>query len=1015
MEPSNMLWGLSTDFELSTAGWQTFLLPRYPPSLVDFEWETSNPGTGTRSIVLRPGFGVNSFPFSVKPETVYTFSILARADRPGKLVLLTGVNPRVWEEDVEAFEISIDTEWKRVYVSFQTPSDVSSGLFLLLENQADPEQAKNVYVDAFTVCEGSLAEYNPGPYQLDLTTGVFGNFFPINQEVTVRATLRIHDSAAISTTGWNWTLNEVAPTERTLLEESIEWRARGDGSFEAEIVVPAGQGMYRVVALHDADDRLMPCQELLLTQAEFAGLPAIPDDPEHSFFGIHLMNTWMDIDRPPHFMNLHSNYKAFLARLHHFGARWIRLHGGHPDPTKMYAAFPEGPDEIRTHVAEIQKLRAAGFGVVGLLQPGFNDREAGDPWFDSRETRGAWMGDTIPSDLSVWEQYVKETVSAYRSEIKTWEIYNEPNGQMTSADYIPLLKRGYEAAKEADPEATVLGICTTTDFCTEGGSFVEECLAQQCGNSLDVLSFHPYVGIQSPESGGVQDIMQNMVELRNRYAPGKALWNSEVGWPTVATYASHVQRGSENHCVTALEAAAYTVRNLLLAFRMGLDRYFMYDGICPVFGFRNSGFSPLFEYDGTPNASYLAVGTAIRLLHNAQYETALELSEGVYAYLFRKSEVSVLAAVWVDNQVEKNPLGLEVTETPAQAWDGAGRPVDASAGPVQVGMMPTWLTWQGITVADVGDLLKTSTLKEQARLSVAARVDLRDGADIVLSAANPDSETRLLKWKPLNGSPSAIRVGPESNTEIARLKLAANTALKLDGDVQKGVAEAIPVSLSSRFLSTSPILPKNMTVDGGLTEWTTPPLIEFSELREVTIGDAEVDHWMRYPAQVWIAADDEALVLAGSVSKEKRGWFQTNPGVAQYNQDSVELFLRLLPCEVNWIDPVYQRGDVKLSLGQDSRNASSRYVHIDKGSDCVNGDLIEFAFANLEFGQGYTFEARMPWRAFPLLKGTKPPMLGFDISLNLSEEGNARTMQYTWSGDSDNWVRTNSFGMLRIT
>jgi len=768
----NALWGLSTDFEFSTAGWQTFLLPRYPPSLLDFEWETENPGMGTRSAVLRPGFGVNSFPFAVKPDTTYTFSALARADEATTLHLIFGVNPRVWDVDVEIVEIDVSAEWKRVSASFRTPTDIKGGLFLLLENRADPEETLSIYVASFTVSEGSSNEYDPGPYSFGLTTGVFGNFFAENREVTVTASLRIHDSNAISSNGWTWILNEVVPTEKKMLEGAIDWTRDGDGILTAKLTIPKGQGLYRVIAHHEDDEDILPFQELLVIQAQFAGLPSPPENPDESFFGVHFLNNWMEIDHAPWRLNLHSSYDRFLERIHHFGARWIRLHGGRPDPTKTYETHREGPGTLRVYNEEMRKVRAAGFQILGMLQPAYNTHNHDKPpWFDYKETRGAWMGDMIPTDPAVWKKCVAEVVAAYRDEIGFWEIYNEPNGQMTANDYVPLLKAGYEAAKAANPDSTILGICTTSDFCTESSSFVTKCLDQGAGDYLDVISFHPYAGIQSPESGGVREIEQSMRNMRDEYAPGKPLWNSEVGWPTRSTYVSHRQWGSQDDTVPPLAAAAYNTRGILLSRRMGLERYFMYDGVAPLFCLRNTAFSPLFEYDGTPNASYLVVGTAVRLLQGATCEKALDLAEGVYAYLFRKGDDSVLAAVWLDNQVRKNPFHLELSVCATRGWDGAGRPLNESEEVVEISMISTWLSWRGKTVDEVEGIIRNSSLAEQKQTAIVARVDPEDSARIALSCRNPGSEALDLTWKPVSNPAERIGVPACSESEIAALRM----------------------------------------------------------------------------------------------------------------------------------------------------------------------------------------------------------------------------------------------------
>ncbi len=76
---------------------------------------------------------------------------------------------------------------------------------------------------------------------------------------------------------------------------------------------------------------------------------------------------------------------------------------------------------------------------------------------------------SVPRDHQAFREYVFQTVSRYKGQVKYWEIYNEPDwifgtpGDLKdrtfaapTAEYLELLKIAHEAIKAADPEAVVV-------------------------------------------------------------------------------------------------------------------------------------------------------------------------------------------------------------------------------------------------------------------------------------------------------------------------------------------------------------------------------------------------------------------------------------------------------------------------------------------------------------------------------------------------------------------------------
>lgn len=119
---------------------------------------------------------------------------------------------------------------------------------------------------------------------------------------------------------------------------------------------------------------------------------------------------------------------------------------------------------------------------------------------------GDWY---VPSDVTAFADFTRDTVNRYKADVHMWEIWNEPNGPSffkpspNPVLFAKLLRAGYLAVKQADPTAEVVfgGI----DRCDQG--FLNKVYAAlkaypdaaANNNFFDVLSVHPYADDRAPE------------------------------------------------------------------------------------------------------------------------------------------------------------------------------------------------------------------------------------------------------------------------------------------------------------------------------------------------------------------------------------------------------------------------------------------------------------------------------------------------------------------------------------
>ncbi len=73
-----------------------------------------------------------------------------------------------------------------------------------------------------------------------------------------------------------------------------------------------------------------------------------------------------------------------------------------------------------------------------------------------------------PSDLGLFTDYVRRTVTRYKDRVRTWEIWNEPDitrfWEGTMPEFCELARRTAEAIREADPQAVIVGTPMTGPF-----------------------------------------------------------------------------------------------------------------------------------------------------------------------------------------------------------------------------------------------------------------------------------------------------------------------------------------------------------------------------------------------------------------------------------------------------------------------------------------------------------------------------------------------------------------------
>jgi hypothetical protein len=266
-------------------------------------------------------------------------------------------------------------------------------------------------------------------------------------------------------------------------------------------------------------------------QSPLAGSTAAAPIPTRSFFGMNLYIT--GLERPK------EEKLALMAEALALGVKWTR--------EEISWANIEGTQKGNlgwgVYDPWINELRKRNFNIIGALQttPSWaSGVSAGQPdWY--------WH---VPRNPQDFVDFAYEAALRYAGKIDVWEIWNEPdvditfrcNGCDTARIYADMLAGSYAAIKRANPRALVLiGGLSIHDYNNNGMAFLDRVVAASGGRlNFDVLSIHPYMPDRPPESTDPKTVVQNFQYrldmtakwLRDHNAANKEIWITEHGYST---------------------------------------------------------------------------------------------------------------------------------------------------------------------------------------------------------------------------------------------------------------------------------------------------------------------------------------------------------------------------------------------------------------------------------------------------------------------------------------------------
>lgn len=448
---------------------------------------------------------------------------------------------------------SATNQWQKYSIPF-TLKPAQDGVYFVSFHF---DQPGSYDIDAVTYTENE--QINPQLYPTSiavqaLATGPIGNLFAPKDV----AFFKLVVAAEAPNTSKIYKLAVLNYLEQKIENDSVKVVFNNNGYGETQFLVPTTLfGAYRIEASQLNDS-------VVLAEQIYSVLPPLPlpETRPDSYFGGH-------VDLIPY--NLEIAKKA--------GFRWLRLW---PPLTTLWLAVEPYPGVWTFPLNAIANATKQGFKIVGVFGT-VPDYKADINTSSSIVNR--WSTAYPPKQISEWKEYVSRCFTAYSPYIKTWEVWNEPDGGFLqvrpelnkSEVYNNIFKATREVLDSIGKPVTLLGPAVANINASLGWDI----LKLGANKSMDAFSFHYYslaAGGGNPDNASISPLLDSYRAYKNRSGDSMPLWHTEGGvylqggrsW--LSTY-----RVPSPSPMKKQQAAASMVRGALLFKAMGVKHYFDYE------------------------------------------------------------------------------------------------------------------------------------------------------------------------------------------------------------------------------------------------------------------------------------------------------------------------------------------------------------------------------------------------------------------------------------------------------
>ncbi len=898
----------------------------------------------------------------LKDGQEYTVSAWMKSDRPLSLKMelfaVAHRPPKIvnrWYSRSKS--VNLTPEWKRFHFTIRAEKPFLHPFLKLSWNGG------TVWFDALQISAGKLQEYTPASNVEFAVLGPERIAKPGKQNLTLRG---VNYSDKELSGALNLKLDDLY-FGNTLATHAQKMTLPAGKSVELPLPFTAPNGVFRAGGTAQCGGNPVP-----LLPFDFGAAPELPRtriNPDATFtIGYSsAAGTFSSPSGSPAFRALGGGVDDHYAALRRQGIRINRLHDDNafswetiePEPGKYdWRVLDNIIDSGLKYGIETMPV----LGGKGMLdRPGKTPR---DNWHIRKNSRssGSWMGGRhqgwLPPEKA-WSDFVENLVRHCRGRVRYYEIVNEPNLYMTPENYTRYLKLAYEAAKKADPECRIVGICSTGDLGGQLGEFIEACGKLGAFQYLDILSFHPYSAQLDSFPTPAEQQIREIRTIVDRYRKNLPLWNTELYYIHSRLPDQKIS-GIDDWIASGKFPARNSAKRYLIDLGAGVKssislngNQYLHNDLRPHFGYSNHWAVA----EMIPNAHFIAGNAFARFLEGAKPVKQLKLLNGINGFLYRTRDGKETSAIWAVNDGET--FEADFSSAGIRVFDLFGNERPAKSGPLKLTADPCYLTGN-----DLSRRLEKVVFQPERTYTVTG----------VRRSAENGKEAVAVELRNNTASPLSLSV---------RLRGAGKLRdVRIDGQMRKTLF--FPMETAEQEVSV-------LVSDGKVVENQKLPL---SKTRYLHNGESVSLNGCRFR----VTSDARALTIAIDVSDRKRG---NRPPNTPWEGDCIELFFDSRPSELLERNP-YTDHVFRLFLAPKSANGLP-----EEFSGSRNLDLRKLTHRIKDSGTDYSMTVTVPWESLRL---SAPAPIGFDIIRNDSN-GSRRESAVPWAGNQYNWRDRFNFGI----
>ena len=510
----------NSSFDLGMDGWlsrsEAFFQKTPVPGIACYDDKVSY--SGRRSLLLTGNISASSAYQPIAFENTYTVSAMVKSDFTNAKVGISLIGPN---DTYRNFDIP-EGKWTKVTFThlFKTPLGlVTAWKGATLHLGANIPEGKHVWVDDVSFEAGTNASYRPrGEKEFGISSQTPKNLIVVGEpiEIEVRCALLLGDgqtapeslSVPLERSDETGNLVQSYPALKLGSETKSE---SGNSSnkilnYSASLTVAGLPVGYWRISTKSGSGQANEGEILI------SCVPKLSDETPFSWqTGTH----------------------GYISGYEKAGIRWFRMHDSSNktkwpflEPEKGKWNWEEADKEMDSYLRK-GKIQTR---IIGLLD--------GLPKWRSKSGQPAGAMDYPDKDFKDWENYVKQVVSHFKGRIDAWEIMNEPvfakdipDGMSNPQWYVELQKVAFKAAKEANPDAIIVG--GGGSAAVKGDRWTDAAIKAGLFKYCDAFSFHGYGRCTSQLLGGLQPLIEftDWVKEGMKSTTGKTIpiWDSEVG------------------------------------------------------------------------------------------------------------------------------------------------------------------------------------------------------------------------------------------------------------------------------------------------------------------------------------------------------------------------------------------------------------------------------------------------------------------------------------------------------